>query len=57
MAEQRKQIICKSVNTKIPDARPTLPVPDPNRLIIGATKNPGIFVVEECCSNIIQMAK
>ena len=39
------------------DAGARLPVPDANRLIVGCAKNPGIFVVENCGTNVVQVTQ
>ena len=39
------------------DARPRLPVPDPNGLIVGGRENPGVFVVEHRRPDVVQMAQ
>ena len=39
------------------DARPGLPVPDSDGLIIGGRQDPGVLVVEHRRTNVVQMTK
>lgn len=39
------------------DAGPGLPVPDADGLVVGGAQNPGIFMVEGCGSDVVQVAE
>ena len=39
------------------DALPTLPVPDPHRLVVGGGQDPGVLVVEHGRPDVVKMAQ
>ena len=39
------------------DARPALPVPDPDGLVITGRDHPGVFLVELHCPDVVQVPK